>query len=67
MHEPLAVPFAVGPEMRGGQGHVVVDLGHMLGRNADFHHLHAFGMQHLVADAGGWMKQSPAWMRRISP
>ena len=53
MHETLAVPFPVRAEMRGGQGHLVVDLGHVVGRNADFHHLHPFGKQHLVADAGG--------------
>jgi hypothetical protein len=51
MHEALPVPFAVGPEMRGGQGHRMVDLGHMFGRHADLDHLDPFArFQHPMAD-----------------
>ncbi len=52
--EALALPFALGPEFRRGQHHLMVDLGHVLGGNADLDHLDAVArLQHAVADFGG--------------
>lgn len=40
---------------------------HMFGRNSDFHHLHPFGMQHLVADGRRLNEAVPGMDAQLIP
>ncbi len=65
--KPLPLPFTVRAQMRGWQGHVMVDLGDMLGGHADLDHFDAVrGFQHAVADFGR-LDKAIARIRRIGP